>query len=101
MVKDSNAFRENAENCLHLAEAAASEPAATRYRRMAQAWTCLAAEQDWLDGQPTQTERATELAGGTIDRLSDEGASNADVRDRKHRLIDGPSEFRDARVDND
>jgi hypothetical protein len=101
MMKNSDAFRENAENCLNLAEAATSEPAALRYRRMARAWTSLAAEQDWLDGHPTQTQRATELAESAINELSDEGASNADVRDRKHLLIDGPSEFRAARVDND
>jgi hypothetical protein len=96
MVRNSDAFRENAENCLHLAEAAASEPAAIRYRRMAQAWTALASEQDWFDGHTahTQTERATELAEGTIDTLSEEGANSEDVKDRKSQLIDGPAEFR-------
>jgi hypothetical protein len=101
-VKGSDTFRENADNCLLLAEKAASEPASNRYRRMAQAWTALAQEQDWLDGHPAQTttDRASELAEGTIDRLSEEGASSDDVKSRKRRLIDGPAEFRDTRIDN-
>lgn len=101
MAKDSDVFRKNAANCLLLAEEAPNEPAAIRYRRMARAWFALATEQDWLDGRPTQSERATELAGGTLDKLSDDDASSDDVKDRKSRLIDGPSEFRDARVDNE
>jgi hypothetical protein len=44
-------FRENAENCLHLAERAEGAPAHKRYVRMAEAWTALADEQDWLDGE--------------------------------------------------
>ncbi|MBB5055134.1 hypothetical protein HNQ36_005145 [Afipia massiliensis] len=50
-VKESSAFRENAENCLQLAEAANDEIKAKRYRRMAEAWRALADEQDWLDGE--------------------------------------------------
>lgn len=103
MVKNSDAFRENAQNCLHLAERGANEPTANRYRRMAQAWTDLATEQDWLDGHSgqTPTERASDLAEGTIDKLSEDGTSSADVNDRKSQLIDGPAEFRDTRVDKD
>lgn len=103
MLKNSEAFRENAESCLFLAENAANEPTSARYRRMAEAWTALANEQDWLDGQSArrQTERASDLAEGAIDRLSEEGASSADVNDRKTRLIGGPAEFKDTRVDND
>lgn len=49
-VKDSDIFRENAENCMQLSERAPDEPTANRYRRMATAWRDLADEQDWLDG---------------------------------------------------
>lgn len=100
MVKNSDTFRENAENCLSLAEGAVNEQATIRYRRMARAWFALATEQDWLDGYPTQSERASELAGDAIDGLSDKDASTADVKDRKSHLIDGPAEFRDTRTDN-
>lgn len=101
MTKISDTFRENADNCAQLAETAANEQAAMRYGRMAEAWKSLAAEQDWLDGLPTQNERASELAEGTIDKLSERSAHIDDIEVRKRRLIDGPAEFRDARVDND
>ena len=50
-MKQSDLFRENADNCLHLAERAEAEPVFRRYMRMAQSWTALAQEQDWLDGE--------------------------------------------------
>ena len=50
-MKQSDLLRENAENCLQLAERSEGQPAFKRYSRMAQAWTALATEQDWLDGE--------------------------------------------------
>ncbi|WP_257165225.1 hypothetical protein [Bradyrhizobium sp. SRS-191] len=50
-MKQSDLFRENADNCLHLAERAEGDPAFRRYRRMAEGWRALAVEQDWLDGE--------------------------------------------------
>jgi hypothetical protein len=49
-MRQSDVLRDNAENCLQLAEQATGQPAFNRYFRMAQAWTALAKEQDWLDG---------------------------------------------------
>ncbi|PIT06070.1 hypothetical protein TSA1_14535 [Bradyrhizobium nitroreducens] len=50
-MKQSDIFRDNADNCLQLAERAEGQPAYKRYSRMADAWTALAYEQDWLDGE--------------------------------------------------
>jgi hypothetical protein len=50
-MKQSDILREHAENCLELAEGAEGVPAGRRYVRMARAWTALAHEQDWLDGE--------------------------------------------------
>jgi hypothetical protein len=50
-LKQSDIFRENAENCLQLSGRKHDEPSFKRYRRMAQAWRALADEQDWLDGE--------------------------------------------------
>jgi hypothetical protein len=50
-MKQSDLFREHAENCLQLAQHAEEQPAVRRYSRMAQAWIALATEQDWLDGE--------------------------------------------------
>jgi hypothetical protein len=49
-MRQSDLFRENAQNCLQLAQNAKDEPSFQRYRRMADAWQALAKEQDWLDG---------------------------------------------------
>ena len=50
-MKQSEIFRENAENCAQLAEGAVNEPTFLRYKRMEAAWLALADEQDWLDGE--------------------------------------------------
>lgn len=50
-MRQSSIFRENAENCMRLSEQAIREQDCLRYRRMARAWTALADEQDWLDGE--------------------------------------------------
>ena len=59
-MKQSDVFRENAENCLQLAERAEGRPAFRRYLRMANAWTALADQQDWLDGEVSPLQRGTE-----------------------------------------
>ena len=50
-MKQSEIFRENAQNCVRLAEATTNEPLHLRYKRMEAAWLALADEQDWLDGE--------------------------------------------------
>lgn len=55
-MKQSDILRENADNCLRLAEGRSDEPSFKRFQRMAASWRALADEQDWLDGEihPTQ-----------------------------------------------
>jgi hypothetical protein len=55
-MKQSDIFRENAENCLRLAEGKTDEPDFKRFLRMAEAWLALADEQDWLDGEVRTSE---------------------------------------------
>ena len=50
-MKQSEIFRENAENCARLAKAETNEPLHLRYKRMEAARLALANEQDWLDGE--------------------------------------------------
>jgi hypothetical protein len=50
-VNRSDDLRKNAENCVVLAEAAATDPQKKRYARMATAWSSLADTQAWLDGE--------------------------------------------------
>jgi hypothetical protein len=56
MIKQSDIYRQNADNCSQLAEAAEDEAAHKRYKRMEAAWLALAEEQDWLDGERTPVD---------------------------------------------
>ena len=57
IMKQSQHFLENAENCAQLAERAADEPTCNRYKRMEAAWRALAVEQDWLHGEIVQNAK--------------------------------------------
>ena len=61
-MKQSDIFRENAENCAQLAESATNEPLHLRYRRMEAAWWALADEQDWLDGEVCEGPNGKDVA---------------------------------------
>jgi hypothetical protein len=50
-MRQSDIYRQNAEHCMQMAEAARDQPAHNRYIRMEAAWFALAEEQDWLDGE--------------------------------------------------
>jgi hypothetical protein len=46
-----------------------------------------------------QKQRAREMASDAFDEMADKSAKSIDRTNRKRRLIDGPGEFRDLRVD--
>ena len=48
---------------------------------------------------PARAERAKALAGKVIDSFSTDGADVEETASRKRRLLKGPEEFRDIRVD--
>jgi hypothetical protein len=50
-TKQSDTFRDNAQNCAFLAERTKDDAAFQRFKRMEAAWLALAEEQDWLDGE--------------------------------------------------
>ena len=50
-MKKSDEYRDNADNCLKLAEGSTHAPSIKRFERMAASWLALAHEQDWLDGE--------------------------------------------------
>jgi hypothetical protein len=56
-MKQSDHFRENADNSAQLAERAPDEATHKRYKRMEAAWLALAEEQDWLDGETSPTKK--------------------------------------------
>jgi hypothetical protein len=47
----------------------------------------------------SRKQRARQLAGDAVDKMTDTTASAQDQASRKRRLIKGPEEFREARVD--
>jgi hypothetical protein len=47
----------------------------------------------------TQRSRASDMAGSELDKQVDKTASAEDQATRKRRLLKGPQEFRDVRVD--
>jgi hypothetical protein len=61
-MKQSDVYRQNANNCAQMAEAAKSEPAHARFLRMETAWRALAEEQDWLDGERPPTSPTKDRA---------------------------------------
>ena len=66
MIKQSEIYRQNAENCMRLAEAAQSKPAFNRFKRMEAAWLALAEEQDWLDGETPPIDQSTLNQGSLV-----------------------------------
>jgi hypothetical protein len=58
LMKQSDLYRQNAENCMQMAEAAEGKPAYNRFKRMEAAWLALAEEQDWLDGEQPPVAKA-------------------------------------------
>jgi len=60
-MKQSELYRQNAENCTQMVEAARGEPAYNLYKRMEAAWLALAEEQDWLDGERSPVGPEDEL----------------------------------------
>ena len=63
MIKESDIYRQNADNCMQLAEAAQDEAAHKRFKRMEAAWLALAEEQDWLDGERSPLDPVKKVKG--------------------------------------
>jgi hypothetical protein len=59
-METSNHFRASADNCAELAESAVNDALKKRYKRMEAAWRALADEQDWLDGEISETKKPPE-----------------------------------------
>jgi hypothetical protein len=57
--KQSDMFRENAQNCADKAESARDKPSFNRFKRMEATWLALAEEQDWLDGVKSPVGRGS------------------------------------------
>ena len=56
MIKESDIYRKNADNCMQLAEAAQDEAAYKRFKRMEAAWL-------WLDGERSPLDPVKKVKG--------------------------------------
>ena len=56
----SKEFRKNADACTEIADAQQSGPKKKRFERLAEGWSDLADQQDWLDGEPERKRSAKE-----------------------------------------
>jgi hypothetical protein len=59
----------------------------------------LASGSPILRESPKATSKASEMAGQQIDQLGDASATVDEQQSRKRRLLKGPKEFRDMRID--
>jgi hypothetical protein len=89
-----------------------------KIRRMRDAYLSLQANEEWLKGLPSPASiesasmgeslasrnqdnlnRARDLARNQINGSNDHSASVVENADRKNRLVDGPTEFINSRID--
>jgi hypothetical protein len=66
-MKQSEIYRQNAENRAYLAEGALNEPTRQRYKLMEAAWSGVADEQDWIDGVPSLEDNPAQDAFLVVD----------------------------------
>jgi hypothetical protein len=97
-MKQSDLYRQNAENCMQMAEAATGEPTYNRFKRMKAAWLALAEEQqDWLDGEqsPVGSDQGLGLKGDETARArSHVGEAASDRSQASFRGRSGATYFK-------
>ena len=59
-MERSKEFRKNADACSEIADAQQNGPKKKRFERLAEGWSDLADQQDWLDGEPERKRSAKE-----------------------------------------
>jgi hypothetical protein len=79
---NAETMRQNADNCLVLAENAKDEPSRLRYVRMALAWNSLANTKDWLDGATTDAPLQSEARGHIHQNASPKKTHSKDASGR-------------------
>src|SRR5258705_10882797 len=62
-MKQADLYRQNAENCMLMAEAAKGGPAYNGNKLMELAWPPLAEKQDWVEGERSTVEHPREVKG--------------------------------------
>jgi hypothetical protein len=58
-MNKSDELRQNADNCVEMAQSTDSDPKKKRFERMAEGWNSVAETQAWLDGEMTRRDPKT------------------------------------------
>jgi hypothetical protein len=110
MSKASKEFREKAAKSLRSSRKMERGKSRNLMEHVASSYKELARKEEWLEGEaersrkrvvksPGKKAKAAEMAGAQIDQLTDRSATDEQRASRKRRLLKGPKEFRDMRID--
>ena len=88
-------YEQKAAECLRLAEIVRDTTNKSLMLHMAESWIKLAEQ---IKGDQSEIAKASQMASQEIDRLGDPLATDEERQHRKVRLIKGPPEFRDFRI---
>ena len=92
-------YRQFANDCVMWARIAPSDDQREQFLELAKKWMSDAESIDQsIELGPNEAAKASEMAGQAIDRLGDPLATDEERQRRKRRLIKGPQEFREIRI---
>ena len=98
-MSKTDEYRQFANDCIVWARIATSDDQREQFLELAKKWMSDAESIDrGTELQPNEAVKASEMAGEEIDRLGDPLATEEERQLRKRRLIKGPQEFRDIRI---
>src|SRR6266581_9334903 len=98
-MSKTDEYRQIANDCIVWARIATSDDQRDQFLELAKKWMSDAESIDQgIELRPNNAAKASEMAGEEIDRLGDPLATEEERQPRKRRLIKGPQEFRDIRI---
>ena len=98
-MSKTDEYRQIANDCIVWARIATSDDQRDQFLELAKMWMSDAESIDQgIELRSKEAAKASEMAGEEIDRLGDPLATDEERQLRKRRLIKGPQEFRDIRI---
>ena len=98
-MSKTDEYRQIANDCIVWARIATSDDQRDQFLELAKKWMSDAESIDQgIELRPNEAAKASEMAGEEIDRLGDPLATEEERATPKQRLIKGPQEFRDIRI---
>ena len=98
-MSKTDEYRQLADGCIAWARLAISDDQREQFLELAKRWMSDAESADKVIVlEVNEAAKASEMAGQEIDRVGDPLATDEERQLRKLRLIKGPQEFRDIRI---